>query len=144
MKNSHLFLLLICLLPVLLTCKKESQDSDVPNTVVDFTIYLTLPQYSSLNTVGNWVYITAGVRGIIVYHRSHGDFVALERNCTYQSSNANAVVSVDSSNVFAADTSCGSSFYLTDGSVANGPATVPLKRYNTSYNASSMTVHIYN
>jgi nitrite reductase/ring-hydroxylating ferredoxin subunit len=127
------------------SCKKDSTQTDIPNTLVDYYIYLTQPQFSSLNTVGNWMYVSAGVRGIVVYHRAPDEFIALERNCTWQSGNSNAIVSIDtSSSLFLKDISCGSKFYITDGSVANGPATVPLKQYHATYNASAMTVHIYN
>lgn len=135
---------LVALLHGLITCKEDSSDSDIPNTLVDITLYLTQPQYSNLGTVGNWMYVSGGVKGIVVYQRALDDFVAIERNCTYQSSNASAIVSVDSSNVFVKDTSCGSKFYLNDASVANGPATVPLKKYNTSYNSTTKVLHIYN
>lgn len=128
----------------LVTCKKDSSQSEVQYVLVDYYVYLSQPQYGLLNTVGNWAYIPSGVRGIVVYHQSPDVFIALERNCTFQPSTSSAVVSVDSSNVFLADTSCGSKFYLTDGSVAHGPATVPLKQYHTSYNSTSMTLHIYN
>ncbi|HLG35940.1 MAG TPA: hypothetical protein VI757_13755 [Bacteroidia bacterium] len=125
-------------------CKKNSSDSDVPNTLVDITLYLTQYPYSNLNTVGNWLYISGGVRGIVVYTSAPEQFVAIERNCTYQSSNSSAIVSVDSSYAFLEDTTCGSKFYLNDASVANGPATVPLKKYNTSYNPTTKILHIYN
>jgi nitrite reductase/ring-hydroxylating ferredoxin subunit len=143
MKLLKIFFLSAGLISVF-SCKKDSTQTDIPNTLVDYYVYLSQPQYSSLNTVGNWMYISAGVRGIVVYHRAPDEFIALERNCTYQSGNSNAIVSVDSTNVFLHDTSCGSKFYITDGSVANAPATVPLKQYHASYNASSQTVHIYN
>ena len=132
------------LLLAVFTCKKDSSDSDVPNTLVDVTLYLTQPGFSNLGTVGNWMYVSGGVKGIVVYQRAQDDFVAIERNCTYQSSNSSAIVSVDSTNVFLKDASCGSKFYLNDASVANGPATVPLKKYNTSYNPTTRMLHIYN
>jgi len=138
----------ICLSLILvstLTCKKEESQSDVPNVLVDFTIYLSQPSNVNLNVVGGWVYFPYGVKGIVVYRSGQESFVALERNCTYQSNNSSAIVSVDTANtLFLKDTSCGSKFYLQDGSVANGPATIPLKQYHTSYNSATLTVHVYN
>ena len=135
----------LILFSVLLTCKKDSSQSDVPNTLVDITIYLTEPQYTALNTVTNWAYVSGGVRGIFVYHSAPDAFVAIERNCTYQANNSSAIVSVDSSNTaHLKDASCGSKFYISDGSVAGAPATVPLKRYQTSYNSSTFVLHIFN
>jgi hypothetical protein len=136
---------LFTLLTILVTCKKDSTDSDVPNTYVDVYLYLTQPSWNSLQTVTNWMYVSGGVRGIFVYHYAQDQFVAIERTCTYQSSNASAQVSIDTANTSVLkDASCGSEFLRNDGSVAHGPATVPLKRYQTSYNATTKVLHIYN
>lgn len=125
-----------------ISCKKD-ESNNVPNVLVDFTIYITDPQFSALNAVGGHVYVTGGVKGIVVYRHTLDEFFAIERNCSYQASNGNQV-SVDSTGIFLKDPACGSKFYMTDGgSVANGPATVPLKRYNTTYDGTS-AVHIYN
>ncbi|MBK5285502.1 MAG: hypothetical protein JJE25_08855 [Bacteroidia bacterium] len=127
------------------TCKKDSGQSDIPNVLVDFVIYLNEPSSVNLNVITGRVYVNGGVRGIIIYRQSQDEFIAIERNCSYQPTTASAIVSVDSSNTsFLKDGSCGSRFYISDGSVANGPATVPLKRYQTSYNSTNATVHVYN
>ncbi len=126
----------------LFACKKED-NNDIPNVLVDFTVYVTDPQFSALNAVGGHVYVSGGVKGIVIYRHTLDEFFAMERNCPYLPSNGE-VVSVDSSGIFLKDASCGSKFYMTDGgSVANGPATRPLKRYNASYDGSS-AVHVYN
>ena len=144
MKALNIFSIIASLF-FLIACHKDSSDSDVPNTLVDVTIYLTQYPYSNLNTAGNWVYVSGGVRGIVVYANGPEQFIAMERTCTYQSGNSSAIVSVDTTNLlFLKDYSCGSEFYITDASVAHGPATVPLKRYNTSYNPTSKVLHIYN
>src|SRR4051812_36182646 len=104
-------------------CKKDKNNSTstVPIAAVDFNLYVNNPSYVSLNTVGGWVYVTGGVRGIIIYRSTSTEFKAYERNCTYQSGNACALVSVDATNIIAADTCCHSKFLLTDGSVSQGP-----------------------
>ena len=51
------------------SCKKDN-DGNVPITGVDILIYVNNPSYINLNAVGGWVYITGGVRGIIVYRKS--------------------------------------------------------------------------
>ncbi len=130
------------LISLIFSCKKED-DNQIPNVLVDFTVYITDPQFSALNTVSNWVYVSGGVKGIVIYRASQSDFFAIERNCSYQPANGTQV-SVDSTGIFLRDASCGSKFYMTDGgSVANGPATRPLKRYNASYDGTS-AVHVYN
>lgn len=132
----------VLLIVSFISCKKED-DNDIPNVLVDFTIYVTDPQFSALNAVGGWVYVSGGVKGIVIYRHTLDEFFAMERNCPYQPANG-TVVSVDSTGIFLKDASCGSKFYMTDGgSVASGPATRPLKRYNASYDGSS-AVHVYN
>lgn len=121
-------------------CKKE--DKSIPNTSVDIYIYTSDPSFIALNAVGGWVYITGGSRGIIVYRKTNTDFTALDRHCTFQPKNSCARVAVDSSNVIAVDTCCGSKFLITDGTIQNGPASVPLKQYATTFDGS--VLHIYN
>lgn len=138
------FLLLMFLtLPELFffySCKKDKDE--IPNTYVNFYININSTQYIDLNPVGGWVYLTGGVRGIIVYRQSMEEFVALERNCSYQPSNECATVEVESSGMTAIDSCCGSRFLLMDGSLVNGPATRSLKLYQTSFDGN--TLHIFN
>ena len=127
---------------ILSNCKKEKENNSVPNVSVDIYIYTTDPSFINLNPVGGWVYITGGAKGILVYRKSTTEFMAYDRTCTYQPSNTNARVSVDSSNIIATDTSCGSKFLITDGSVTHSPATLPLKNYQTTFDGT--VLHIYN
>lgn len=123
-------------------CKKSSTSCQVPNVLVDITVYTTDPQYYKLNAVGGAVSIIGGNRGIIVYQQSLGVYVAFDRTCTYMPSSANAIIHIDTTNyVTAIDSSCGSKFSLYDGSVLKGPAACPLKQYNTSVSGSA--IHIY-
>ena len=122
-------------------CKKE-EDNGVPITMVDLYIYTSNPSFINLNAVGGWVYVNGGVRGILVYRKSISEFMAYDRNCTYQSSNVCAIVHVDASNIIATDTCCNSQFSIVDGSVLTGPAGIPLKTYNTTYDGT--VLHIYN
>lgn len=132
-----LFLSLLCLF----SCKKDN-NSPIPNTSVDIYIYTTNPSFFSLNAVGGWVYVTGGVRGIVVYRKSMSEFMAYDRNCTYNSSDPCATVVVDPSNVIMKDTCCHSCFSIYDGSVTQNPAVLPLKTYATTFDGS--VLHIYN
>ena len=137
------FAFFLGLLLFFLTDCTKNNENPVPTVYVDFTIYLSQPAYTNLNAVGGWVYLTGGARGIIVYRLSIDTFKAYDRNCTYNPSDADARVSVDSSGLFAVDASCGSKFVLIDGSVNHGPATVSLRQYNASYDGVN-SVHVYN
>ena len=72
----------ICLL--FLYCQK--QDDYVQNVLVDITLNLSLPEFEELQTVGNFVFINGGVKGIIVYHQAFDIYKTYDRNCTYQPS----------------------------------------------------------
>lgn len=133
-------LFLILLLYSFLSCKKE--DDVIPYIYVDLYIYTSEPSFVNLNAVGGWVYVSGGSRGIIIYRKTNDEFVALDRHCTYEPSNSCATVEVDSSNVMAVDNCCGSKFQLIDGAAINGPATVPLKQYHTSFDGS--VLHVFN
>ncbi len=121
------------------SCNDKNQV--VPNVYVNFTISIYDPEFISLTSPGNSITVTGGVNGILIYRISETDFAAYDRTCTYQVVE-NCQVKVDDSGVFANDTlCCHSQFLLLDGSVTKGPATYPLKRYNTSFNGTYLRVY---
>src|SRR3954470_4965228 len=93
------------------SCRKDTNNT-VPIVAVDIYIYTSNPSFINLNPVGGWVYITGGVRGIIVYRKSSSEFIAYDRNCTYHSNDVCATVVVDNTNIIATDTCCHSKFSL--------------------------------
>ena len=113
-------------LTIIISCKKSTDQID-PATV-DFYIYLTQPDFQSLNTVGNYVYVTGGVKGIVVYHKSIDEFSAYERSCPYDPNVSEAIIEVDSSGIGLVDYHCGSRYNILDGSIVNGPTSYPLTR----------------
>lgn len=121
-------------------CKKD--EDQIPNAYVNFYIDVSSTQYIGLNNIGGYVYVTGGVRGIILYRRSYDEFMAYERDCPYQPSNSCALVQVDNSAVMAVDSCCGSQFLLLDGSIVQGPATTMLKQYQTSFDGTIL--HVFN
>ncbi len=147
MKHIHLFIkssiVVLTLLSVLvLSCDKNK--SQIPNVYVDIYIDLTDPLYSDLQLPGNFVYITGGVNGIILYRSSSDEFNAFERTCPYDPDCGK--VTVDESSYTAIDTvCCGSEFsLLLDGTVTQGPSQFPLKSYYCSYDLNSNILHITN
>ncbi len=132
------FLTLILFTP---ECKKENTDL-IPYMYVNFYINPNSTQYLGINNIGGYVYVTGGVKGIIIYRSSEDEFVALERNCPYKPSSSCATVQVDNSGIVAVDSCCGSKFLLLDGSIVKGPATSQLKLYQTSFDGN--TLHVFN
>jgi nitrite reductase/ring-hydroxylating ferredoxin subunit len=129
------------LLSFIFACKKSTDQ--IPPASVDFNLYLTQPDFQTLNTVGNYVYVTGGVKGIIVYHKSIDEFAAFERTCPYDPNTAAAKVVVDSSGLGMIDYNCGSRYNILDGSVTHGPASYPLRQYACEYDGVS-SLHIHN
>ena len=131
----------IILLTITFACKKSTDQ--IPPASVDFYIYLTQPDFQTLNTVGNFVYVTGGVKGIIVYHKTIDEFTAYERSCPYDPNTSSAIVSVDSSGLGLVDYNCGSKYNILDGSIVNGPTSYPLRQYYCEYDGVS-SLHIHN
>lgn len=123
-------------------CTKETFTSNIPLVDVNIFIYPNTPSFINLNNVGGFEYITGGVRGIIVYRASADEFKAYDRNCTFRPEENCATVDVNDSNIIAEDDCCSSQFLITEGSPINGPATLPLKAYRTTYDGN--VLHVFN
>ena len=132
-------LCLLFLVPAV--CGYSQADEPIPFAAFnEITINLTFPQYRALKSDGGYAEIEGGVRGIIVYRADPATFVAYERNCPYQATEACARVDVDISKIFLIDRCCGSNFSFADGYPTNGPATRPLRRYRTTFAGSTLTI----
>lgn len=146
MKNRNYKISLLTAIVLLLganSCSKK--ETPVPYSSINFTIDLDLTQYNTLNTAGNWLYVTGGVNGLIIYNTGNGQqnpFVVFDRTCTYNPSNGYVKVNTKGTgiNVYCTDSICGSEFNIINGGVQNKPATVPLKQYNSSYDGVNLTV----
>ncbi len=124
-------------------CKSTSDN--LPSVYVNYSLDLNKPEYYSLNTPGNYIYITGGLAGIIVYHDLDGSFKAYDRACPYDFVTDGARVYVtDISLGRVSDTvNCGSVFSITnEGVVIKGPADRPLRQYKTYYYPNSNILQI--
>jgi nitrite reductase/ring-hydroxylating ferredoxin subunit len=124
-------------------CKKNRQERAFYPPINTF-INITLPQYTALQVPGGWAYVNAGKQGIIVYARGGNEFIAFDRNCTYNEDNPCGKASVLPDNITAKCGCDGSTYNIFDGSVTNSPAEFPLFQYNTSFNSNSNQLRIYN
>ena len=121
------------------SCNDTMPDDGIPVVLVDETINLSNYQYQALGVVGGFVYLNAGVRGIIIYRSSVNEYLAIERNCTFQPMDLCADVKVDESTLFLIDTCCNSTFDF-NGFPTGGPATIPLRQYKTTLNGNYLTI----
>ena len=134
----YVYLLIFGIL-ILQACDDQSIEDGIPIVIVNETINLNNYQYQSLNLIGGFAYLNAGVRGIIIYRQSLDEYIAIERNCTFQPLDKCADVSVDKSTLFLIDSCCSSTFDF-NGFPTGGPATLPLRRYNTILNENLLTI----
>jgi nitrite reductase/ring-hydroxylating ferredoxin subunit len=123
-------------------CNDKVEHPSVPNVSVNVQLDISSTLYIELSTIGGYVYITGGYKGLVVYRVSPDDFVAYDRACPFDPTEACARITMDPSGITLTDSCCGSNFSILDGSIIKGPATQPLKRYNTQYDGQIL--HIWN
>lgn len=127
----------IMFIPYLTSCSKSSMDT-TPSTPgggggvpVDFTLDLTAPANADLNNNGGSLLKS----GVIVARTSNGDFIAVASACTHEG----FTLVFEGANARFHCNNHGSNFGTT-GSVINGPASVSLKKYNTTLTGTSLRV----
>lgn len=127
-----------CLLFILMSvalfsgrCRNRDQGL-VPSVPINIVINTLDVAFFDISVPGGWVYITGGSRGIIVYRRSNDEFVAIERHSSYRPEDQCAVVVMDDG-VILDDPCSDSQWLIQDGTIVNGPASMPLRTYATSY-----------
>lgn len=121
------------------SCSDPMKEDGIPIVLVEETINLNNYQYQPLSYIGGFVYLNAGVRGIILYRSSVNDYLAIERNCTFQPLDPCADVSVDTSTLFLLDSCCNSTFDF-NGYPTGGPASLPLRLYETFLDGNYLTI----
>ncbi len=131
----HLFLLALTFVLISDGCRKK--EDLVPNVYVNFTIFLSDPEFATLQTIGNYVFVTGGVSGIVIYRNSQTEFTAYDRCCTYKPSERCAVLPDTSNSLFLRCPCCNSKFSLIDGSVQSGPAERALTSYSASFDQNN-------
>lgn len=136
---------IILLLIVLIFYSCDKNKSKIPLVVVDIWIDLTDPLYYDLQQISNYVYITGGVNGIIVYRNTADEFFAYERTCPHDPECGKVFVDENSFSIAIDTICCGSEFLLMlDGAVSSGPSKFPLKKYYCEYSINNQSLHIKN
>ncbi|MFD2786162.1 Rieske (2Fe-2S) protein [Hymenobacter rubripertinctus] len=146
MPVSHLFrhttivaTLLPGLLLTLMACNSGSTvQPQIPLAAVNELLVLTDQQNASLRFDNGAVYHKGGVRGLIVVRQNASTYLAFDRNCPYQPQDTCARVFI-SQLIQLHDPCCQSRFSFT-GQPQGGPATLPLRRYNTALSGNNLTI----
>ncbi len=144
--SRSVFLKIFFVVSIVLVTTIQCNDQDViPYVWVNFELNIYDPDFSALQSVGGFVYLNGGFKGLIIYRRSIDEFRAYDRSCTYQPAEPCEKITVDKSTLFAECACCGSRFMMYDGMLAKGPAARSLVEYEASvFDELTGTLHISN
>lgn len=137
--NIHLILLVLLFLATPYSCDKNDDDL-IPYVYVDFTIDILSTFYTELSSVGGYVYVTGGYKGILLYRLSMDEFLAWDRCCSYKPYEPCERIEMEPSGLTMIDSCCGSRFIILDGSPIEGPATRTLRPYRTFFDGRYLRV----
>jgi hypothetical protein len=145
MSKLRLFFLIILIPVFFFRCETNNP---VPDVYVYIYLELNNPLYSALNLVGGSIIVpNEGYkdRGVIIIRADFERFIAYDATCTYDPEDEWGRVEIDETGIVAFDKVCNSKYsLLMDGSVMEGPASIPLKIYNVEYNQNMQTLTVYN
>ncbi|MBT9395437.1 hypothetical protein KLP40_19895 [Hymenobacter sp. NST-14] len=110
----------------------------IPLAAVNELLVLTDQQNANLRFDNGAVYHKGGVRGLIVVRQNASTYLAFERNCPYQPQDTCARIFINPF-VQLYDPCCQSQFSFT-GQPQGGPASLPLRRYNTALSGNNLTI----
>jgi len=137
--SKYVLITLIGMIGAVHSCKKDDVGG-IPFVPVDISINVNLPEHISIAVPGGSEQIGGGSRGIIIYRASFNEFIAYERHCPYRPEDLCAV-GIDSTLTTATDLACCSTSYLLiNGSVTQGPGSLPLQQYNTTFNGTTLRI----
>lgn len=150
-------IILACIIPILYGCISEPENSNIPNSRVNFYIDTSISgvdNHLAEGLLGNTTIYTQtepsklspngsyGYSGVVVVRAYDNNLYAFDICCTYE---VDKNIALEDDGFFLKCPKCGSTFEIGYGTgyVNSGPATKRLKKYYTSQN-SSQKVRIYN
>lgn len=135
--------ILFCLVfggTIMVSCQQPVPEDPIPIVPVNEQISLNSLLYDNLNVIGGTAYLdNAGVKGIIVYRAGLDEYRAFDRACSFRPSLECERVSVDDSGLFMVDTCCSSTFDFF-GFPNSGPASWPLREYQTLVSGDNLII----
>jgi cytochrome b6-f complex iron-sulfur subunit len=123
---------------ILQSCEKDDSTEDPMNpggNDTDIILNLDDPKYADLLTEGGSYLLTD--KDIIVINKGNDVFVALSAICTHQGCEVGYEPASDT-----LPCPCHGSVFRSDGSVLNGPATLPLKVYPANLDANNLVIDV--
>ena len=111
-----------------------AQLSTVNGTASGSTVQVTVDSASPLATVGNAALVRSSSGLFLVARTGDSSFTALTSTCTHQTC---TITGFDGGNYICP---CHGSRFTTSGRVVNGPASAPLRTFNTSFSNNVLTI----
>lgn len=134
------------------SCGKNNDNTNtepIDNVPVSITVNLNLPSNFHLQNVGSFVFLTGGVKGVVLVHNTDDNYYAFDRACSYQPNSVSCSrIEVDTAFLqfrcgettnMGFQKCCDSRFFF-DGSVSQSPARFPLKQYNVTKSGNTIFI----
>jgi len=124
----------------LLSCSSSDDGNTIlPNIPVNETIFLNNPSNNNLLSVGGWVLISGGIKGIVVYHASIDNYLAYDLACPHLNpSECSAMIVEDGLNM---ECTCDESkFALALGGAPQNGTPFAAKQYRVIINGNTLII----
>lgn len=148
------FFLIVTILTIVTqqACKPDDPfvgDCFIPNQAINITINMDLPEYFKLQTLGEYLTLDQGNKGIYLIHNFDDIYYAIERACPYQSEQECAQVFLDENSLQLIcgqqkDTTflpCCRSTYDLNSLYLSGPSRCNLKTYRLSKQGNTLYIN---
>ena len=125
----------------LFAARYNPENAELRDLIREFSVSVDLqdPDHQDLILPNSFKYIEGGLRGIVIMHRASGEYVAFERNCSFQPSSKCATITMHASQSFFLDSCCSSQFFL-NGEVKEPPANQAIFQYRTFFEGSLLWI----
>jgi Rieske Fe-S protein len=114
----------------------QAQLTTLNGVVGNNIITVNVPTDSALATVGGAAFVNSANGAFLVAQVSQGTINAMTAICTHEGCTINQFVN----SVFHCE--CHGSQFSTSGTVVSGPATQPLRRFNTTFAANVLSISL--
>lgn len=130
---------------MLMNCLQACSEGEIPDPMInpgnpgnkiDFSLDLNATGNQGLLTNGNWIDVSN--QGVIVARKLDGAFLAVARACTHQGTTLQ--YRKDQNDFWCNNHN---SEFSESGAVERGPATTAIKRFNTSFNATTNMLRVF-
>jgi len=138
LSKKYLLFPLVSILLALASCE-DNTPSPIPNVTINRSFNIGAPENAALNAVGGYIIIPGeGYGGLIVVRATYEDMYAFDMQCTNDP--IDIAGRTTENGLLLECGKCGSQFIAISGQVAEGPASLPLKGYKTSFNGQIVYV----